>query len=197
MKKLILAGVMGIISATLQANVPTYGYPGKLYNIGVAVGYSGFNMKSHDWFEDESFNGVFLNLEYHSHPKASIWAEYSYMKDEFWASEGTVGYKYKFYETNELYTAGSLGLGYAYLEDKENDSELGKTKVELKYITVPFYAELGFKPSEQVDLFGTLGYKWMYNRKARVCMGGDCAAAKLHAVDLDGLIYKLGVRYNF
>lgn len=197
MKKLILAGVIGVISVTSQANSPAYGYQSKPYNIGVAVGYSGFNMKSHNWFEDESFNGAFVNLEYHSHPRASIWAEYSYMKDEFWASEGTVGYKYKFYENNDLYTAGFLGVGYAYMEDKDHDPELGKTKVELKYITVPVYAELGFKPSAQVDLFGTLGYKWLYNRKTRICIDGDCAAGKLHAVDLDGLIYKLGVRYNF
>ncbi|MFH7767562.1 outer membrane beta-barrel protein [Acinetobacter sp. BSP-28] len=218
MKKLILTLAIGVISTFASADKPLMLSNGAPVVIGtspnyvhtenesqssrtspfsVSFGYAGSKLGSDDFLGTESFDGVFVNAAYQNHPKASIWAEYIFQSSEVDYNHFSVGYKYKFLENEKLYSAASLGLGYAWLDESEIDPDLGKFNVELEYFTIPAALEVGYKVSPQVDMFGSFGYQWLFNEDAKVCLNGECLSGNGDELDLNGVTYKAGLRYNF
>lgn len=187
---------MGSTSNNVQNN-PSSNANRMPTQFSLAGGYAGSKLGSDDFQGTESFDGVFVNAEYKTHPKASIWAEYVYQNSEVDYNQFAVGYKYKFLEDEKLYSSISLGVGYSWLEESETIPDLGKLSVDLDYFSIPAALEVGYKIAPQVDLFGALGYQWLFNDKARVCLNGDCASGKDDSLDLNGVTYKTGLRYNF
>ena len=218
MKKLILAGIIGVVSTFAAADKPlmlsngapvvigtspNYVHPenesqsGRTSPFSVGFGYAGSKLGSDDFLGTESFDGVFVNAAYQTHPKASIWAEYIFQSSEVDYNHFSVGYKYKFLENEKLYSAASLGLGYAWLDESETVPGIGKLNVELEYFTIPAALEVGYKVSPQVDMFGSFGYQWLFNEDAKVCLNGECLSGSSDELDLNGVTYKAGLRYNF
>ena len=163
----------------------------------IALGYAGSKLGSDQFLGTESFDGFFINAEYQSHPTASIWAEYKFQSSDVDYNQFTIGLKNKFLENNKLYSAASIGIGMSWLDESETVPGEGRVDVELDYFTIPVALEVGYKTSAQVDLFGSFGYQWMFNRDAKVCLDGDCLSGNSDELDLNGVTYKAGLRYNF
>ncbi|MGB9190324.1 MULTISPECIES: hypothetical protein [unclassified Acinetobacter] len=218
MKKLVLALAVGVVSNITLADTSLMLNKGAPAIIGtspnyvhtesesqsnstgpfsVAFGYAGSKLGSDEFLGTESFDGVFINATYQSHPKASIWAEYIFQSSEADYNHFSIGYKYKFLENEKLYSAASLGLGYGWLDEKESVSGLGDVKLELEYFTIPAALEVGYKVSPKIDVFGSFGYQWLFNNDAKVCLNGECLFGSGDELDLNGVTYKTGLRYNF
>lgn len=84
-----------------------------------------------------------------------------------------------------------------WLDESETDPDFGRVSVELEYFTIPAALEVGYKIFPQVDMFGAFGYQWMFNRDAKVCFDSDCVSGNADELDLNGVTYKAGIRYNF
>lgn len=218
MRKLILAGVVGVASTVALANQPLQlnrGAPQAMGNnplyvhnddsfktdaapkYSIALGYAGSKLGSDEFLGTESFDGLFVNAEYQSHPTTSIWAEYKFQSSDVDYNQVAVGLKNKFLEDNKLYSAASIGIGMSWLDESETDFDLGRVKVELDYFTIPVALEVGYKITPQVDMFGAFGYQWMFNRDAKLCVDGDCISGNSDDLDLNGVTYNAGVRYKF
>lgn len=218
MRKLILAGVIGVVSTVALANQPLQLNRGAPQTMGstplyvhnddslkvntapkyaIAFGYAGSKLGSDQFLGTESFDGLFINAEYQSHPTASIWAEYKFQSSDVDYNQFAIGLKNKFLESDKLYSAASIGIGMSWLDEGETVPGVGRVDVELDYFTIPVALEVGYKTSAQVDLFGSFGYQWMFNRDAKVCMNGDCLSGNSDDLDLNGVTYNAGVRYKF
>lgn len=218
MKKLILAGVVGFLSLSAYADRPLFLSNGSPQVMGtspnyvhtenkpqssdmspfsVALGYAGSKLGSDQFLGTESFDGLFINAEYQSHPTASIWAEYKFQSSDVDYNQVAVGLKNKFLEDNKLYSAASIGIGMSWLDESETDPDLGRVKVELDYFTIPVALEVGYKITPQVDMFGSFGYQWMFNRDAKLCVDGDCISGNSDDLDVNGVTYNAGMRYKF
>lgn len=164
-----------------------------LNNLSLAAGYAGSKIGSNEFGGDERFNGFFLNASTSIDPKANIFAEYAYQEaSDMDFSELSIGLQYKILEDNQTYASLGFGVGYAWL-----DESVEGASVELKYVTLPVNFELGYKINPNVDVFGNVGYKWFFNRDAEACIGNTCASGSSSDLDIDGVTYKAGLRYNF
>ena len=216
MKKLLLIGVMTGVSSIAGANSPLavqYASPAPIgatvittpshvehtpaTQFSLAFGYAGSKIGSDSFFGTESFDGLFINGEYQSHPTASLWAEYKFQSSDIDYHQVAVGIKNKFLENEKLYSAASVGLGMSWLDESETDAELGRLDLELDYFTIPVTLEVGYKVAPQADLFGSFGYQWMFNRDAKLCVNGECLSGKSDDLDLNGVTYQFGFRYYF
>ncbi|OTG73429.1 hypothetical protein B9T23_13850 [Acinetobacter terrae] len=164
-----------------------------LNNLSLAAGYAGSKIGSNEFGGDERFNGFFLNASTSIDPKANIFAEYAYQEaSDMDFSELSIGLQYKILEDNQTYASLGFGVGYAWLDESAEGVSL-----ELKYVTLPVNFELGYKINPNVDVFGNVGYKWFFNRDAEACIGNTCASGSSSDLDIDGVTYKAGLRYNF
>lgn len=87
----------------------------------------------------ESFDGLFINGEYQSHPTASLWAEYKFQSSDINYNQVAVGIKNKFLENDQLYSAVSIGLGMSWVDESETDADLGRIDLELDYLQFPLH----------------------------------------------------------
>ena len=164
-----------------------------LNNFSLAAGYAGSKIGSNEFGGDERFNGFFLNASTAVDPKVNAYAEYAYQDaSDLDFSEFSVGLQYKILEDAKTYASLGLGVGYAWL-DESADS----VSVELNYVTLPVNFELGYKIDQNVDVFGNVGYKWFFNRDSEACIGNTCVSGSSSDLDIDGVTYKAGLRYNF
>lgn len=164
-----------------------------LNSFSLAAGYAGSKIGSNEFGGDERFNGFFLNASTAVDPKANVFAEYAYQEaSDIDFSELSIGLQYKILEDNQTYASLGFGVGYAWL-----DESVEGASVELKYVTLPVNFEIGYKINPNVDVFGNVGYKWFFNRDAEACIGNTCASGSSSDLDIDGVTYKTGLRYNF
>ena len=98
---------------------------------------------------------------------------------------------YKFYNQNNTYANATLGVGYAWFKADDDD-------VKLRYLTLSIEFELDHYFQKGVVGYIGLGYKWLYSENMKaVCTGYFCSTEASDALDMDGIIYRVGVRYNF
>ena len=164
-----------------------------LNNFSLAAGYAGSKIGSNEFGGDERFNGFFLNASTAVDPKVNAYAEYAYQDaSDLDFSEFSVGLQYKILEDTKTYASLGLGVGYAWLDESADNAS-----VELNYVTLPVNFELGYKIDQNVDVFGNVGYKWFFNRDSEACIGNTCVSGSSSDLDIDGVTYKAGLRYNF
>lgn len=164
-----------------------------LNNFSLAAGYAGSKIGSNEFGGDERFNGFFLNASTAIDPKVNTYAEYAYQDaSDLDFSEFSVGLQYKILEDRNTYASLGLGVGYAWLDESADNAS-----VELNYVTLPVNFELGYKIDQNVDVFGNVGYKWFFNRDSEACIGNTCVSGSSSDLDIDGVTYKAGLRYNF
>ncbi|RKG37876.1 outer membrane beta-barrel protein [Acinetobacter sp. WCHAc060007] len=210
MKKLLAIGTLSLISSLALANKPLvvqYGEPepmaeqqaqndyvqtsSPLNNISLNAGYVGGMIDKDDF--KLRLKGFELGGTYSLNEKFGIFAKYEQQKDDLKLKEFSAGAVYNFYERNNVYITGSAGLGYSWVDGKDDGD-----KVELEYLTLPIGLELGYKFTPSVAVYGGLGYKWMYNQDSEVCFGGVCYdAGNLSELDVNGTTYRAGFRYTF
>jgi hypothetical protein len=225
MKKLVLIGLMGLVAGTTNANQwqeqplainnempqqmgePVKAQPVRMeqnnYNgasgYSVAFGYAGSKIGSNNLGGDEEFNGFFLNGTADLNSRLSMYAEYQYQDaSDMDFNEVAVGMQYQLMESGNAYTSAGIGLGYAWLDESGYVPDLdANVNLNLEYITLPINFEVGYKMSPNLNVFANFGYKWFFNNDAEVCSGGICVSGDSSDLDVDGVTYKAGLRYNF
>ena len=171
-----------------------------LNGLTVAFGYAGAKIGSDEIGGDEKFNGFFLNASTEVAPNMSVWAEYAYQTASDIDLNGfDVGVQYKLFEDAQIYSSAGIGIGYLWMDAKGYDADLDvDAKLDLSYFALPINVELGYKVVPNASVFANLGYKWYFNQDGKVCINGYCASAEnVSDLDMDGVTYKVGLRYNF
>ncbi|WP_180084889.1 hypothetical protein [Acinetobacter sp. YH12145] len=178
-------------SSTNNSYLPSGGY--------VSAGYAGSKIGSSEFGGDERFNGFFLNAGTYVAPKTSLYMEYAFQDaSEMDFSEVILGLNYKFLENDKNYASVGGGIGYAWLDEKAYDPYYDmNVSLELNYLTLPLYLEVGHQLNANFEIFGNLGYKWFFNRDSEACIDGLCVSGNSSDLDIDGMTYKAGLRYNF
>lgn len=220
MKQLFLFGVLGLMMAAANANQtqenplpiqyaepapmgePVQAQPVKLeqtkYNTqlhqrgAIYLGYAGSNIDSIYLDEDKNHHGVDIGYAAEYIDNVNYGVGYTYQASSDWEySEVYAKLGYRFFERNANYGATSLGVGYVWGDAKDYD-------LDTEYFSVPIELEFGHYVQPNFAIYGTLGYKWLFNQDVDLCASGECASADgLDELDLDGLTYKLGMKYHF
>ncbi len=214
MKKLVLAGVVSLISAatladqplTIQNSTPaTLGtspnYVSDASNqdqnkFSVKLGYAGTKLDSSN-LGKARLNGFEVAGAYEFND-FGIWAKYENQDDDAVDTDQySAGVQYKFYNQNNVYVLGAVGLGlakadYAYQDDTD------KIKIEADYLFIPVNVEAGYMFTPNIGAYASLGYKWFDNRDAEYYLNGaKLAEGKTGELDINGVSYGFGVRFAF
>lgn len=214
MKKLVLAGVVGLVSATafadkpliIQNNAPaTLGtspnYVSNTSNqdenkFSVKLGYAGTKLDSSN-LGKARLNGFEVAGAYDFND-FGIWAKYENQDDnEVDTDQYSAGVQYKFYNQNNVYVLGTAGLGLAKADYKFNDGT-DNIKIEADYLFIPVSVEAGYMFTPNVGAYASLGYKWFDNRDVEYYENGvKLADGKEGSADINGVSYGFGVRFAF
>lgn len=176
MRKLILAGVVGIISTIAGANTPLAiqsGQPAPMYQTEQPVPYTYVQPNNALLTPTAS-----LSLEYLSHKgefaenidadldgfaiglsttpqRNGLWTKFELLSNsDFDADyyEFSFGGHLNLLSTERFYAIGTLGMGIGLIDVPGFD--------ETAYFTVPVGLEAGVNITRNLSLFGGLGYKW-------------------------------------
>ncbi|MBJ8440022.1 hypothetical protein [Acinetobacter junii] len=154
------------------------------------IAYSGAKLGSNDMGGDEKFNGVELGFTTLI-DKWAVGFGYTYLNSSDWdASQIHSKLGYKIFDQNNTYGLASLGIGYTWASAKDFD-------VKLEYFTIPVELEVGHYLQSNFAVYGAVGYEWLSNTSAEACYGAFCASDSSSELDIDGVTYKVGIRYNF
>lgn len=213
MRKLFLAGAIGVFSTVAVANTPlviqqgqpepmgapvahkpakTY-QPNKAISDGRAsltIAYSGSKIGAEDLGGDSRLNGIHVGFDaIQNNLMAGV--GFTYQNDSDWKySEIHSKFGYYFLNQANSYGVASFGIGYAWMPAKE-------FPIDLEYLVLPIEVEVGHYIHNNLAVFGALGHKWLWNTVTEVCLGNFCGSDTLAEMDIDGFTYKLGIRYDF
>lgn len=162
-----------------------------LMGISLFAGYSGQNAKP-EYEGKQKLNGFELGASYYW-GDFGVYEKYEHQNEsQIKYNEMSTGVQYKFLKQNNAYLMGTAALGYGWGETKE-------TKIDLEFLTLPVGLEAGYSFTPNFDLYGGVGYKWLWDRTENVgCSMYVCWSGRGDVVgDTDGVTYKAGLRYNF
>lgn len=214
MKKLVLAGVVGLVSATAFADKPLIIQNSTPATLGtspnyvssqsqvdenkfsVKLGYAGTKLDSSN-LGKARLNGFEVAGAYDFND-FGIWAKYENQDDgAVDTDQYSAGVQYKFYNQNNVYVLGALGLGIAKADYTYNDNT-DKIKIDADYLFIPVNVEAGYMFTPNVGAYASLGYKWFDNRDADLRVNGEkIADGKTGELDINGVSYGFGVRVAF
>lgn len=196
MKRILLLGSLsGLIMCAYAHNMDVIIKP----KFSISTGYiGGFENLSDD---KDKLNGFFVKGAVKTTPRIGFYTEYNKQKMSILKfNEVGVGGQYKFYDGQKVNGVIGGGIGYMWLDQKLYDPNTTITAdLRLKYITLPIFIEGETKLSKHLSYFSNLSYQWLFNYDSTVCftlMGIETMCDSIKE-DANGLVYKLGVRYNF
>ena len=215
MRKLILAGVVGVVSTVAGANKPLmlqqgepapmgnpvqYQAPKKSYSssassalgdyVSFNAAYSGSKIGTENLGGDSKLNGIDLGFV-GVRDNLSAGVGLTYQGDNDWNyTEIYSKFGYRLFNQNNNYGIASIGTGYAWMSAKD-------FPIDLEYFVIPVELEVGHYIQNNLAVFGALGYKWLWNTVTEVCVSNVCGSDSLAEMDVDGATYKVGLRYNF
>ncbi|ENU24819.1 hypothetical protein F993_01067 [Acinetobacter proteolyticus] len=154
--------------------------------------YYGSRLKSDEVDGHENLNGLGTGVTFTALDTLSSTFGLNYQKNADWKStEINVKGGYTFYGHNNSYANASIGVGYAWLKADDYD-------VKLRYVTLPIEFELGHYIQSNLAIYAGLGYKWLYIENYKdVCTSYFCDSTVADVLDMDGMTYKVGMRYLF
>jgi hypothetical protein len=154
--------------------------------------YYGSRLKSDEIEGHETLNGFGTGITFTALDVFNTTLGVNYQKNAEWKStELNVKGGYRFYDRNNTYANASVGVGYAWLDADNYD-------IKLRYVTLPVELEMGHYFQPNVAAYVGLGYKWLYIENFKdVCTGYFCGSTASDVLDMDGITYKVGIRYNF
>lgn len=176
MRKLILAGVIGVASTVAGANTPLAiqsGQPAPMYQAEQSIPYTYTQPNT-----ALSAPTASLSLEYSSHKgefaenidadldgfaiglsttpqRNGLWAKFEFLDNsDFDADyyEISFGGHLNFLNTERFYAIGTLGAGIGLLDASSFD--------ETVYFSVPVGLEVGVNLNKYLSLYSGIGYKW-------------------------------------
>ena len=152
MKGLLFAGliagqlaVTGIVHAENQ-------------NLFATVEYSHQNIEF-DADVESDFNGGVIGFSTSPRQQYGYWGKFEYSTSNKTDSnyyEGSLGLNYNLLSQGNFYINGLAGLGYTRIESGITDSNLN-------FISLPLGVEGGYSLTPKLDLFASVGYKWLFD----------------------------------
>lgn len=152
MKGLLFAGlitgqlaVTGIVHAENQ-------------NLFATVEYSHQNIEF-DADVESDFNGGVIGFSTLPRQQYGYWGKFEYSTSNKTDSnyyEGSLGLNYNLLSQGNFYINGLAGLGYTRIESGVTDSNLN-------FISLPLGVEGGYSLTPKLDLFASVGYKWLFD----------------------------------
>lgn len=174
--------------------------------ISTGLDYSGYYADTSDG--NANLSGV--GIEVSSATTGNGWyARVEYQHSSRWdAGVGEIqgGYQHSFYNSDNVYVSGRVGLGVAQadIEGYRNTNQ---------FVTLPLAVEAGYRPAQQFEIFGRVGYKWAFDVTSdNTCRDGSGSSSNgrgtcswhggvSHRSDKVGTVHgptlNVGVRYNF
>lgn len=158
----------------------------------VFLEYYGSKIGSDDLGGDEKLNGIGTGITFTAANTYSTTFGVNFQKNSDWKStEIDIKGGYRFYDQSNTYADASLGLGYAWIDADDYD-------IKLRYVTLPIELEVGHYFQSNLAAYAGLGYKWLYiDHYDDVCVSYFCGTNASEVLDMDGITYKMGIRYNF
>ena len=148
----LIAGQIGLIGAAHAEN----------QNLFATVEYSHQNIEFDADVEDD-LNGVAIGFSSSPTQKYGYWGKFDYSTSSKTDSnfyEGTLGINYNLINESNFYLNGMAGIGYARIDS-------GVTSSNLNFISLPLGVEGGYSLTPKLDLFASVGYKWLFDTTGR------------------------------
>lgn len=196
MRRILLLGPLNsLIMCVYAQNVDILIKP----RFSISAGYIGGFENLSD--EKDKLNGFSVQGAVKTTPRIGFYTEYNKQKMSILKfNEVVTGGQYTFYDGQKVNGVIGGGIGYMWLDQNLYDPHTTITAdLKLKYITLPVFIEGETKLSKHFSYFSTLSYQWLFNYDSTVCftlMGIETMCDSIKE-DANGLVYKLGVRYNF
>lgn len=127
-------------------------------NLFATLEYSHQNIEF-DADVESDFNGGVIGFSTSPRQQYGYWGKFEYATSDKTDSnlyEGTLGINYNILNSGDFYLNGSAGLGYARIES-------GITSNNLNFISLPLGVEGGYSLTPKLDLFASVGYKWLFD----------------------------------
>lgn len=193
MRKLILAGVVGVVSTVAGANTPLAIQPGQpvpLNNEAVYADNTYQSARTIDYQNTKELNAS-LMLEYSSQKgkfandidadlngfgigfssspyKNGLWGKIEYQQNDEYdgdAYEFSFGGHLNLVNVNGFYALGTLGTGVGVLDVADFDTST--------YWTIPIGLEAGYTFTPSLSVYGGIGYKWSWDiSSSTTCKNG-------------------------
>ncbi len=156
MKGLLFAGLIaGQLAVTGVAHAESQ-------NLFAAVEYSHQKIEF-DADVESDFNGGVIGFSTSPYQQYGYWGKFEYSTSNKTDSnyyEGSVGLNYNLLSQGNFYINGLAGLGYTRIESGITDSNLN-------FISLPLGVEGGYSLTPKLDLFASVGYKWLFDMTGR------------------------------
>lgn len=213
MKNIILAGLIGLVSATAFAESPTWAITtpeAATPKASVSVEYS----KTDATFAENtevSLDGFAVGIS-SSPQKNGFWGKFEGLgNDEYDGNyyEISVGGHISLVSSKHFYALATAGIGAGWLDVDGFDSTT--------YFSIPVGLEAGVNFTPNISVYGGIGYKWaldVSDNQGTRCRDGSWSDSTGSGTcswhggidyyynpnyigDFDGVTYKAGLRYNF
>lgn len=143
---------------------------------------------------ESDFNGGVIGFSTSPRQQYGYWGKFEYATSDKTDSnlyEGTLGINYNILNSGDFYLNGSAGLGYARIES-------GVTSSNLNFISLPLGVEAGFSLNKNLDLFASVGYKWLFDMTGNEGYfgGGKISTGSSTAQDYDKTLCADGTWFN-
>ncbi|WP_171553858.1 hypothetical protein [Acinetobacter sp. Ac_5812] len=105
------------------------------------------------------FDGGAVGFSSDPQQKYGLWGKLEFSQNSKSDSEyyeGTLGMHYNLYSRGAFYLNGLAGIGYSRLDS-------GITNSNMNFISLPIGVEAGYGVFKNLDLFASVGYKWMFD----------------------------------
>lgn len=167
--------------------------------LSIATGYIG----GFEYLTDnkDKLNGLFLNGNIKVNSDVSLFFEYNIQKMSLLKFyELSTGIQYKIYDTQKVSVGLGAGAGYMWLDQILSDPDQNITAdLKLSYISIPLFIESEVNLTKNISSFTNLSYKWLFGYDSKFCISSRGIQIICDSINenTSGLIYKLGLRYNF
>lgn len=154
--------------------------------------YYGSKIGSDQFTGDEKLNGLGAGITFTAVSALNTTIGMNFQKNSsFQNTEINIKGGYKFYNYDNTYANASIGVGYAWIDVDDYD-------VRLRYITLPVELEVGHYFQKDLAAYAGIGYKKLYVEHLKdVCTGYFCGSTASDILDMDGVTYRLGLKYDF
>ena len=154
--------------------------------------YYGSKIGSDKFTGDEKLNGIGAGITFTAVSALNTTIGMNFQKNSsFQNTEINIKGGYKFYNYDNTYANASIGVGYAWIDVDDYD-------VRLRYITLPVELEVGHYFQKDLATYVGIGYKKLYVEHLKdVCTGYFCGSTASDILDMDGVTYRLGLKYDF
>ncbi|WP_026470105.1 hypothetical protein [Alkanindiges illinoisensis] len=131
-------------------------------NLFGTVEYSHQTIKFDDDIKAD-FDGGTIGFSTSPRQQYGYWGKFEYSNSSKTDSnyyEGTLGINYNLFNQGNFYLNGLAGIGYTRIES-------GITSSNLNFISVPLAVEGGYSLTPKLDLYASVGYKWLFDTTGR------------------------------